>query len=399
MPALSYDHLLAACSAGGSSALTSVTELAPAGGMHTGVAPARYVDGSRATFAFETRFIDGEPVKTVIIDQKQSTLNRIEAAVCNAIDDGHPLFDLVPRVQVSYGDEVYSDLQLPHRVFDGHIRAGTVDGRSVTAHDSYRAARNATPGNARALLEFAPTALVLGAWDASRRTRQGRYRSSLVGEVIGVLADQTVDQQHLPRRGGARVDPVAASVQLKGDDLKSLAEAQREELSLKLIGKIDKASSTRGEKENSGSVLGLGAIPPSLESLGVVACRRIIRTHVLSFATLRQLRFGAGPAGDSACRTLLAAFALAGLARSDAELYLRANCDLIENDAPAVRMDARNGNSVDLEPLTVDETDTLLATALDEARSEAGIRWEGQVFDVTGNPVVYATATADTAGE
>jgi len=67
-----------------------------------------------------------------------------------------------------------------------------------------------------------------------------------------------------------------------------------------------------------------------METLAGVACHRIVRSHVLSFAALRQIRFGAGPDGDAACRALLAALALAALARSDAELVLRANCDLVE---------------------------------------------------------------------
>ena len=39
VPTLTYSQLRFACSPGGSSALTSVTELAPAGGPHAGVAP------------------------------------------------------------------------------------------------------------------------------------------------------------------------------------------------------------------------------------------------------------------------------------------------------------------------------------------------------------------------
>jgi len=54
----------------------------------------------------------------------------------------------------------------------------------------------------------------------------------------------------------------------------------------------------------SASMLGLGGIPPTLEALAGVACHRIIRSHVLSFAALRQIRFGSSPEGDAACRAL-----------------------------------------------------------------------------------------------
>jgi len=71
MASLGYEELLAACNPGGSSVLSSVTELAPAGGEHTSVAPAKFVDGDNSVFAYERRFIDGEPLQTAVIDSKQ----------------------------------------------------------------------------------------------------------------------------------------------------------------------------------------------------------------------------------------------------------------------------------------------------------------------------------------
>ena len=142
-------------------------------------------------------------------------------------------------------------------------------------------------------------------------------------------------------------------------------------------------------------MLGLGGIPPTLDALSGVACDRIIRSHVLSFAALRQMRFGAGADGDAACRALLAALALNALARSDAELYLRANCDLREAGAANVEMDERGGGRVSLEPLEIAEADALLDAALAAARDKAGIRWNGVVMQVTGNPAVVAGAVAD----
>ncbi|TVS84133.1 type I-G CRISPR-associated RAMP protein Csb1/Cas7g [Mycobacterium helveticum] len=321
MPTLTYSQLRNACSPSGSSALTSLTELTPAGGPHAGIAPARYVDGNKPTFAYECRFVDGQPVTTAVVDSKQSQLNRIEAAILQDIRNDHPILSRVPRIQVAYlgGDALYTDLELPHRAFDGHIRAGTIGGQSVTRDPVYRAARDASPANVRALLDLSPGSVVFGSWDSTRRTRQGRYRSALVGEIIGVLANQRDGSNDTPRRGGARVDPVGMSVQLGGTELLAVMADQKDELSPKLVDKIEKAAQRRGEKGNSGSVFGLGGIPPTLDNLGVVTCSRIIRTHVLSFSALRQLRFGSNPAGDVACRALLAAYALAGLARSDSD--------------------------------------------------------------------------------
>jgi len=293
---------------------------------------------------------------------------------------------------VHYPDADLMCLQLPHRVFDGHIRAGTINGQPTTSVDEYRRIRDANPANVRPILEASPHSLVFGSWDSTRRSHQGRYRSALVGEVIGVLADQGPGADEVPAAGGARSDSYAPSVQLSADDMATLLDAQADELSVRNVEGIRKEMLKR--KPVSGSALGLGSVPPSLSQLGVVACSRIIRSHLLSFSTLRALRFSAGPDGDAACRTLLAAFALAGLARVMADPRLRANCDLVEKSAPAFTLDARYGRSRDIEPLNVPAADALLTEAVAHAESVAGIRWKGQVLGVKGNPLI-AQAKSD----
>lgn len=170
------------------------------------------MSGNASVFAYETRFVDGEPLETVVIDSKQSQLNRVEQPLSIAIEGGDALLSKVPQIRVSYDGATYTDLDLPHRAFDGHIRAGSLDGKPVTESAAYRAVRDASAANARALIEASPASLVFGAWDASRRSHQGRYRRALVGEIIGVLADQSENARTSPKRGGARVDPVATRV-------------------------------------------------------------------------------------------------------------------------------------------------------------------------------------------
>jgi CRISPR-associated protein Csb1 len=394
---IDLELLFGASSPGGASCLTSVTELEPAGGPHASVAPAKFAvrgDGKGA-YAYERRYLDGEIRQAVLIDSKQSQLNRCEQALQQAIVDGHSVLSRLPRIVVAYERdgvvEEYSDLTLPHRAFDGHIRAGTVDGGPVTQLGAYRALRDATPANARALLDASPVSLVFGSWDSSRAARQGRWRSVLIGEIVGFCAD---DRPAL--RGGARVDPVGMSIELGEVALKGLAASQRAELSGKTYDKVIKeAAKAAGDKRVSASMLGLGGIPPSLETLAGVACHRIIRSHVLSFATLRQMRFGAGPEGDAACRALLAALALNTLARSDAELYLRANCDLREASPAAVEIDQRGGGRVSLSALSIEAADGLVAAALEAAERAAGVRWQGVVLRVNGNPAIPVGAVDD----
>jgi CRISPR-associated protein Csb1 len=399
MSAITIDLLTGAVMSGGASCLTSVTELEPAAGPHASVAPAKFAsptaNDKKGTYAYERRFRAGRPRTVVLIDSKQSQLNRCEAALQQAITDGHPVLSRMPRVVVSYGRDglagEYSDLSLPHRVFDGHVRAGTVGGQPVTQLETYRAIRNASPVNARALLDASPVSLVFGSWDASRSARQARWRSALAGEIVGFC-----DDDRPGTRGGARVDPVGMQIELSEAALRALADRQRSELSAKTYKKVfDETAKAKGQPV-SASMLGLGGIPPTLDTLAGVACEQIIRSHVLSFAALRQIRFGTGARGDGACRALLA---LNALARSDSELCPRANCDLRERGPAVVEIDQRGGGRVSLKPLSIEAADALLADALAAAEREAGIRWGGVALLVTGDPAIVAGAVADDEGE
>ena len=410
MRTLDLDLLLAASAAGGPSCLASTTRLRPAGGLHTAVAPAKYLQGTGSSassvYVYERRFLDGQSRHTVLIDSKQSQLNRLEAELDRARQDGHPVLARMPHVQVTYGEgdalRTFTDLTLPHRVYDAHVRAGSVGGVPTTQTPLYRAVRDASPANARALLDVSPITLVLGGWDSSRRSSQGRWRSALVGEVIGFVPGVGAGGDGVPdpgRRGGARIDPVGMQMQVPGAALKQMAQDQRDQLSTGNFDKVVKQADGAKGKAVGAAELGFGGIPPSLSALGGVACDPILRTHVLSFAALRQMRFGAGPDGDAACRALLAALAMAGLARSDAELCLRANCDLVEDGPTVMTLDQRGGNELALQAPDVASADALLAAALQEAEQRAGVVWSGLALDVVGNPDVVRGAVAEDPAE
>ena len=398
-------HLLDNLELGGGSVSNSITELEPAAGPHASVAPAKFVDGSKSVFAYENRYIEDNAQKVVLIDSKQSELNRAEAAIEQGrqYQYGNEAVIKIPRAVVTYetenGPVEYSDMELSHRIFDGHFRAGRVDGKPITEHNKYRALRNCTPADMSELLKTAPAALLFGAWDSTRKSNQVRLRSALVGEIIGVLADQEPGAEHRQaRRGGARVDAVAASVQLTPKDMESLVNDQEAELSAKNVAARRKEVKTaKADARISASTLGLGSIPPSLEETGAVACRRIIRSWVLSLATLRQLRFGTDEKKNVAARALLAALGLNAIARAERELYIRANCDLIESAAPVVTLDQRFGEKKTFAPLTVKQADQLLLEAIKKAKEVGVADWNGQTFNVEGNPSIIANATAEDA--
>lgn len=393
MNELKLDILLAASRPGGSSALGAVTHLEPAAGPHALISPAKYTGDKGAVYVQEERYIDKEFRTVSIIDSRSSVGNRIEDAIRLAIEDGDLVLNLMPCIRVTYTDkagkkQVYYDYTLPHRAFDAHVRLGKIDGVPTTQVEEYRAARNATPGNAWDLFEVSPLTVLLGGWDSSRRSHQARFPSAIIGEIIGVI-EEDGRQAQPTLRSGARLDPVGASVQLDASVALELATGQADEISPKLLAAVKKQKGVK-----NASNLGLGSIPPGTKALDGIATSDIIRSYSLSFSTLRRLRFGKGAEGDAAIRALLAALAIVGMVRNDAESYFRANCHLIEKGPTEMVLDQRQGNRLALKPPTVQEADQLLAAAYAHAAEVAGIDWHGQVLDVVGNPAVIAGAEA-----
>ncbi len=391
MEILTLEMLTDAARAGGASALSSITELMPAGGPQELVAPAKYKYGTgsdkKATYVFEHRYVDGVPVNTVLIDSRTSMANRVEYGLKQGIAEGNAVLSNMPKICVRYksrvegeSDIVETDLDLPHRAFDGHIRLGfDDDGKSIVDNPQYRAARNATCANAMDLLMVSPITLVLGGWDSTGRPL-ARFASCLTGEITGVLSNQEQDPSDLVRhRSGARLDPISAKIYFDRDVAASLLDR---------IGLDSSLKDEKGSAKISGSHagLGIGNVPPgvSADSLDGISVSRIIRSHVLSFATLRSLSFGKGSEGDAAIRTLLSAIAIDGMARVDGELQLRANCYLVERSEPKTTIHLRYGEKSELAAISVEQADELMARAYELAHDVAGISWQGQTLKVIG---------------
>ncbi len=397
MTSVNLEILNSAAQPGGPSALSEVTHLRPAAGEQALIAPAKYAlqNSDSGTYVFETRFINGEPTRTVLVDSRTSIANRMEDAIRQAINNGHPIFSKMPRIRVTYQDKenpiVEWDLTLPHRAFDGHIRFGYVDGKAIDDNPAYWAARNSTQRNAWDLFAISPITVLFGGWDSLRKLHQAKFPAAVVGEIIGVLADQYSEPNSLvTKRSGARIDPIAASVSISSETAGKIAKATEKSLIEK---KIKKLNGTK--KDVKGSELGLGSIPPGVEALDGIATSSIIRSYVLSFATLRQLHFGKGADGDASIRSLLSAMAIDAMVRADSELYLRANTHLIEAEKPICKVDQRMGDSLQCEPLTIDQADNLLEEAYAQAAEKTGIQWQGQILEVTGEPGIIAKASAE----
>ncbi|MGO9960881.1 MAG: type I-U CRISPR-associated RAMP protein Csb1/Cas7u [Solirubrobacteraceae bacterium] len=345
------------------------------------IAPARYAGRQGSEFVFETRHIDGAFRRTVLIDSKQSQANRAEEGLLAARRDAGAAA-LIPVIEVEYpGRRPLSDLELPHRAVDAHIRFATQDGEPVVKCAWYRSLREATHADLSSVFLIAPAMLAFGGWDSTRRSGQLRLRGLLVSELFGIVDDR---EDRLSRRSGARLDPLGQDFYVTPDELARLTDLQREYISPKLAEKLDKEVAAAVKKKLtaiSASELNLGGIPPSTESPFGVSVPEVRRARTFSLAGLRRLRFGGSVDEDVAARGALLGMLLLGVAHADADPDLRAYCDV---SAPHARV------FLDDTEVTLDTSIDACAEFLAEAISRLPDRlaWVGQVQRLDGDPAI-----------
>ena len=354
------------------------------------IAPARYaMDRGGSTFVFETRYLDGEYRRTALIDSKQSQSNRAEEGLLAARRDGGPA-RLIPTIEVSYPDQApLSDLELPGRAVDAHIRYSTHNGVPVVSTDWYTALRDASSADLSAVATVAPALLAFGGWDSSRKSGQLRLRGLFVSELFGVV---DADRDPVSKRSGARLDPLGQDFYLSPDQFERLVAMQRDHLSPKLVTKLEKAVADARKKNTeaiSAAELNLGGIPPSTSAPFGLAVPEVRRARTFSLAGLRRLRFGGSADDDVAMRGALLAMLLLGAAYADADPDLRAYCDV---SAPRATV-SLDDETVDLD-LSIDTCSAFLADAIDRLPSR--LAWTGQIQAVTGDAALSKVARDDT---
>lgn len=318
-------------------ALRRRQRLQPVGGRGDKIFPPTYPGEGRNSpprHVYERRRLDDGEAWCVLVDSVQSQANRLEECLRDTIRDGIP----IPHVVVDFreagldGITEITSLEAPHRVYDAILRDSELDGEPFMQSEIGRRLATARPGDASALLEIAPAALLFGAWHS---TGEGgglgaKFARCLTSEIVAI--DVPVDEvvstrtgEVLPRtagqRTGSRIDPlgVLRKVEVyKGEGGWSTTAA----------GAGKKAKQVRPSEINHGN------IAPTVQPLGVT-CSYLEHTFVLGFAALRRLRFG-DEDRTAAGRSLLAALGLLALAEQDARGYaLRSRCDLVcEGRAP-----------------------------------------------------------------
>jgi CRISPR-associated protein Csb1 len=358
------------------------------------IAPARY-KGAKGTkgsvFVFETRFVDGDFRRTTLIDSKGSQANRSEDGLLMARRAGEPA-SLMPVIEVAYPSGPLPDLLLPHRAFDGHVRAGSQEGVPVVSTPWYRALRDATAADLSPVFVSSPATLAFGGWDSTRGRGQLRLRSLYVSELYGVVGGH---EDPVARRSGARIDPLGQDFHVTPDEFERLLDRQSEHMSPKSVKERRKDIAAKREKKDatlSASTLGLGGVPPGTTEAFGVSVPEIRRARTYSLAALRRLRFGGSEDEDVCARSALLAILLLGAAYADADPEIRAYCDVA---APRgeVRLDDQ---PIELD-LSIDACSAFLASAIDEL--PARLAWRGQVQGVEGDPALDRGATSDTDDE
>ncbi len=355
--------------------------LQPAGGQGDKIFPPTYPGDRGPVHVFERRRVGDEEQICVLIDSVQSQANRMEEALLAAAEAERIR---LPRLVVDFAaaglDAVgrISVLDAPHRIFDAILRDSQLDGVPFRNSELGKRLKLATPEDASAIFEAAPSALVFGAWNS---TGEGgglgaKFARAITSEIIGVNvpADELVNRntgeitlRTAGRRTGSRIDPLGIP---RSIEVFKTADGE---------WALDKDELEGKAKKVRPSEINHGNITPSIDPLGVT-CGYALQTTVLTLAGLRRLRFGSDERKNLAARSYLAALALVAATESNRQgMALRSRCDLVCDGLAPLEIVSFDGSvrEITLDP---DEAAALCEAAFDEAVS-AG-------FDLNPEPVI-----------
>ena len=287
----------------------------------------------------------------------------------------------------------------PIEVYDAILRDSSRDGKPFMKSDLGVRLAEAKPGDATALLEASPSALLFGAWHS---TGEGgglgaKFPRCLVSEIIAVhVPVEIAGMRHATVRldgGNGELDWRAEGGQETGQ-IEIRTAGRRTGSRIDPLGILRRVEVFKGAdgwdvvKERAGknakqvrpSEINHGNIAPTVQPLGVT-CDHAEHTAVLSFAGLRRLGFGGG-ARDAAGRALLAALGLVALTEQDARGYaLRSRCDLVCDGRAPLELVHADG-AVDKIEVDREAAHALYAAALDAARN-AGFNFAGEPIRLT----------------
>jgi CRISPR-associated protein Csb1 len=315
---------------------------------------------------FRPAWINGEKRDAVILDSVQSQANRIELAILDAYRRKlveYPEIELV--INANTGKEVYSVLELSHRIYDAVLRMSKFDGVLFPVSEIGKAVYSARIENASALYTHAPITLALGGWDShgGGGPLVAKLPRLLTSEIIGL------DAQSISR-AAVKFDPM---------DIRKEAGPLFESKDPLRRWEVDKDKAKKGGKPADPSNAGFGNIPPELREQGAVITEAL-QTSLVSCTAVRRIRFGKmdetyDDKRDLAGQVAVVALALFGLvAQMESGYYLRSGCNLFPVHEPKLEIVGRTLEEVDTYPTNVDETLKALNQALVDAETQ-GLAW------------------------
>lgn len=386
MAQLTFERLRSAV-AGDAVALRSKLTLQPAGGKGDKVFPPSYsVDGrAKHKYAVEERQLGGSGglSTTVLLDSVASQANRAELALLEGWERGELKFP-VPYVDFSADDgitdyEKLTVLEAPHRLADAIFRDSLLDGTLFRLSDVGRAITDATPRNATDLFRYSPTSLLFGMWDSTgpKGGLGSKFQRAYVSEIVG-------HNVSVGNRVSSRIDPLQIEKVSSADRVFNSADPNEVWTSDPTVAERDAKGkpvmASRGSESGAAgqpSKINHGNIVPSIdEQAGGVTISSAVQTTVLSFATLRQLRFkGFDRSAEVSARTAIAALGVAAVAYlHENDFDLRSRCLLLPCHPPQLELLRRDGSPVEETEVDRETAAEVLSMAASYAKQH-GIGW------------------------
>jgi CRISPR-associated protein Csb1 len=358
-------------------------DLDPLGGAGFPVKPAIYSGG---VYQGDWRWLSGEQVEAVVIDNVPSQANRLEAALERVRDkmglpeivlDLSDCGDLPPHLP-----RRISSLRFPHRQADAYVRDSLLDGAEFKKTPIGVALVNATADYPHALLQWMPQALLLGFWQShlgSSRS-QAKLARSWVSEIVGYRPATATKTTARTRTLGTKGDPL----NLNGDDALKYDKAD-------VLGGGWSATPEKRPKdatEGKLSNIGHGQVPfkeaelsPAAISFGSIA-----QQATLSIPDLRRVWVG-DPRANAAARAMLCALGIAAhVAAFTAPFTLRSGCALRRTSATWTWLGATADEQVEIP--TLDQAIALWHECVQLAEDvglPVGSRWSTDTLVLTPN--------------
>ncbi len=358
-------------------AVEFTVKLQAAGGTNHKVFPPTYLNDDPSTknkysakYAREERIMDGKAVPAILLDSVPSQANRMEQALLSAIQDDQIDFTF-PVFSVTIPEHgTVTSVDAPHRALDVIFLDSDIAGKALLDSDFGNKLVRATPANATALYQYAPTALVFGMWNSHSGKAGGRFARIIASEIIGW------GNISAGIKTASRIDPLEIGNKTELHKMKGTARWG--------FGKPSTG------KALSPAMFGHGNIPPTInETTGGVSLDHIQQQTTISFLALQSLRFpddGEGQttkARDDAARTVLAALALVALNLQFNQGYqLRSGCLLQAKEPPVWKVLGRIARDDYEFTLTLAESLAIFQKAV-EAAEAVGIAWGADIPQLT----------------